>query len=83
VLRYLAVAHFGRGRGDFVEGEYPPHWGPLVEQAVAPHRARLNDAWSVAQRADDRTTLESRLRALCEAIVTEVLAQLYPGSVQG
>jgi hypothetical protein len=83
VLRYLAVAHFGRGRGDFVAGEYPPHWGPLVEQAVAPHRARLDDAWSVAQRADDRTTLESRLRALCEAIVTEVLAQLYPGSVQG
>ena len=48
VLRYLAVAHFGRGRGDFVAGEYPPHWGPLVEQAVARHRAALGHAWSEA-----------------------------------
>jgi hypothetical protein len=26
VLRYLAVAHFGRGRGEYVQSEYPHHW---------------------------------------------------------
>ena len=26
LLRYLAVAHFGRGRGDWAQGESPPHW---------------------------------------------------------
>ena len=34
LLRYLAVAHFGRGRGDWVEGEYPPHWRRVVEDVV-------------------------------------------------
>ena len=26
LLRLLAVEHFGRGRGDWVQGEAPPHW---------------------------------------------------------
>lgn len=26
ILLYLAVAHFGRGRGNWEEGEYPNHW---------------------------------------------------------
>jgi hypothetical protein len=82
VLRYLAVAHFGRGRGDFVAGEYPPHWGPLVEQAIARHRAGLGHVWSEAHQAAGTPVLESRLRASLETIVTEVLAALYPDSAQ-
>ncbi|MEJ7807293.1 MAG: DUF3482 domain-containing protein, partial [Telluria sp.] len=35
VLRYLAVAHFGRGRGNFVEGEAPAFWQAEVEAAAA------------------------------------------------
>ncbi len=35
LLRYLAVAHFGRGRGDWVQGEAPAHWLALVVQASA------------------------------------------------
>jgi hypothetical protein len=82
VLRYLAVAHFGRGRGDFVAGEYPPHWGPLVEQAVAQRRETLEQVWSEAPRAASPTALDSRLRAPLEAIVADVLAALYPDSVR-
>ncbi|UUZ56255.1 hypothetical protein LP419_14035 [Massilia sp. H-1] len=41
VLRYLAVAHFGRGRGNFVEGEAPAFWQAEVEAAVARHDDRL------------------------------------------
>jgi len=82
VLRYLAVAHFGRGRGDFVAGEYPPHWGPLVEQAVGRHGAALGHVWSEAHQADGPAGLESRLRAPLETIVAEVLAALYPASAQ-
>jgi hypothetical protein len=78
VLRYLAVAHFGRGRGDFVAGEYPPHWGARVTEAVARHRAPLEAAWEDASRGGDPAALAGRLRALVEAIVGEVLAGLYP-----
>ncbi|MCK7508532.1 MAG: hypothetical protein MZV70_33740 [Desulfobacterales bacterium] len=44
LLRYLAVAHFGRGRGDCVAGEYPAHWGALVDAAVAVRTAPALDA---------------------------------------
>jgi hypothetical protein len=35
LLRYLAVAHFGRGRGPWREVGAPAHWGPLVDAALA------------------------------------------------
>ena len=78
VLRYLAVAHFGRGRGDFVAGEYPEHWAALVEEMVAVHRARLAELWSGAARGDPPAMLSAQLRAPLEAIVEGVLGRLYP-----
>ena len=41
LLRYLAVAHFGRGRGDWAEGESPAHWKEEVAAALAPQRETL------------------------------------------
>jgi hypothetical protein len=78
VLRYLAVAHFGRGRGDYVAGEYPPHWGPVVDAAVAAERARLEATWAAAASGTVAAALESRLRPQLEAIVMDVLGRLYP-----
>lgn len=46
LLRYLTVAHFGRGRGDWTQGESPPHWKELVGQALAPQRAALAALWA-------------------------------------
>ena len=48
-MRYLAVAHFGRGRGDFVENGHPPHWRPAVEQAVGAEAEALRDIWKAAE----------------------------------
>jgi hypothetical protein len=81
VLRYLAVAHFGRGRGDFVAGEYPAHWGALVAEVVALHRAMLADLWAGAVRGDAAAALELRLRAPLETIASEVLGRLYTSRV--
>ena len=78
VLRYLAVAHFGRGRGDFVAGEYPAHWGALVAEVVATRRTLLVELWADAVRGDAPAVLESRLRAPLETIASEVLGRLYP-----
>jgi hypothetical protein len=78
ILRYLAVAHFGRGRGDWVAGEYPPHWRALVEAAVRPRRAAFDAAWAGAAAGDPPAALESRLRRLLEAVATDVLERLYP-----
>lgn len=35
ILLYLAIAHYGRGRGDWIEGEYPAFWKPLVKETLA------------------------------------------------
>ena len=45
LLRYLAVAHFGRGRGDWAEGESPPHWKDVVAAALGSHRDELAQLW--------------------------------------
>ena len=34
LLLYLAVAHFGRGRGDWQEGESPEFWKKAVQDAM-------------------------------------------------
>jgi len=78
MLRYLAVAHFGRGRGDYVAGEYPPHWGAVVDAAVTARRAPLEAGWSAAAGGEAADSLEARLRPQLEAIASDVLERLYP-----
>jgi len=46
LLRYLAVAHFGRGRGDWTRAASPAHWKDVVDAALAPHRPALAAAWA-------------------------------------
>ena len=78
VLRYLAVAHFGRGRGDYVAGEYPQHRRAVVDAAVSAQRTALDGLWSAAESGTPAIALESRLRPQLESIVADVLERLYP-----
>ena len=80
VLRYLTVAHFGRGRGNFAESEAPTFWQGAVEQAVLAHEKAVSSLWPElrAQRATDLT--EAPAQALLLAITTSALSQLYPAS---
>jgi hypothetical protein len=78
VLRYLAVAHFGRGRGDYVAGEYPQHWSAVVDVAISARRPFLDEIWVAAESGTTATALESRLRPQLEGIVSDVLERLYP-----
>jgi hypothetical protein len=77
LLRYLAVAHFGRGRGDWEEGEHPAFWKERVETVIAGHRATI-DAIHADARHDDIDAIAARLARLLEECGTEVLALLYP-----
>jgi hypothetical protein len=83
LLRYLAVAHFGRGRGDWARGESPPHWNDVVVAALAPWRDALDRAW--AERAlggdnGDAATgaLAARLEPIVRAAAWACLHALYP-----
>ena len=81
VLRYLAVAHFGRGRGNFVESEAPAFWQAEVESAVALQDAQLPDLWERLRAAPHEGEPVAALAGALEQIVTRVLARLYPAQV--
>ena len=80
MMRYLAVAHFGRGRGEFAHDEYPGHWRAAVEAVVSSRRPRLDEAWSSATRGATAGDVEHRLTPLVSEIADEVLSGLYPGN---
>jgi Domain of unknown function (DUF3482) len=76
LLRYLAVAHFGRGRGDWVAGEAPPHWAGAVREALAPERVALGAAWGDRSAAVD--TMALAVKPPLHRAAAAVLRQLYP-----
>jgi hypothetical protein len=81
VLRYLAVAHFGRGRGDFAASEYPAFWRDAV--TAASNRAGAIGA-IVARRNAEPCDAAAIARALQDAladVTLDVLAALYPDAL--
>jgi hypothetical protein len=80
ILRYLAVAHFGRGRGNFVEGEAPAFWQQEVERAVAVHADAIEHAWRDIRTEPDAGKAAAQLGDVVSAIAAHTLAQLYPST---
>lgn len=79
VLCYLAIAHFGRGRGAWSEGEQPAHWSEPIEDAIQAHRAEVDRLWK--QGGGSKDTLGENLARQFEAVLNrmlrDVLSSLY------
>lgn len=82
LLRYLAVAHFGRGRGDYVESEYPPHWRALATEMVEPLRGAFDAVWEEAGAGATPEALRERLRPIMTELVQATLLRLYPEAAE-
>ncbi|MBG6074914.1 DUF3482 domain-containing protein [Polaromonas sp. CG_9.11] len=81
ILRYLTVAHFGRGRGHFAQGEAPAFWQTEVEQAVAAEEAAVSRLWqTLRQPASPAEASTDAGLALLLRITSSVLQQLYPAA---
>ncbi|MBA3730448.1 MAG: GTPase domain-containing protein [Sphingomonas sp.] len=79
LLRYLAVAHFGRGRGEWAEGEHPIFWQRLVEHIVAEHKSDVARTLKVPVATSESTPLHSdKLQALLRQVGSTILKRLYP-----
>ena len=78
LLAYLAVAHYGRGRGDWTPSEHPAHWQEEVRAALQKNDGALRSIW--AQRAGDRAAGEqaAALEVELTRAARAVLARLYP-----
>jgi GTPase SAR1 family protein len=77
LMRYLAVAHFGRGRGEFVSGSAPAHWQEAVQRSLGRRRASLDALWADSATAGREATVIA-LIPLLTASAQEVLIHLYP-----
>lgn len=82
LLRYLAVAHFGRGRGQWAQGEAPAHWQPLVAQVLKARQAHWQALWQGRSGRLDATgeaeQLQPGVAELVRISLRELLSQLYP-----
>ena len=83
IMRYLAVAHFGRGRGEWSEGEHPAFWKEVVERAVERHRDALSRTFKQIAKARDEEKVATDLGPLINTIGIETLDLLYPDASKG
>jgi hypothetical protein len=75
LLRYLAVAHFGRGRGPYRDLDRPARWSETVERALAVHEASLREIWESAERGTRKT---GPLTKILDSALRGVLRDGYP-----
>ncbi|HEV8500489.1 MAG TPA: DUF3482 domain-containing protein [Casimicrobiaceae bacterium] len=81
LLRYLTVAHYGRGRGEWSESEHPAFWTPLVTEIIEYHRDRLARIWSMRVPACEEAALRDELQSLLRDAAWQTLDRLYPGTL--
>jgi hypothetical protein len=89
LLTYLAVAHCGRGRGEWAEAERPAFWKERIDAALQRHgtlpwraaraaRAPDADAAAGAEPSAGQANATRALAAALSGVVADVLAELYP-----
>ncbi len=80
LLGYLAVSHYGRGRGEWSESEHPAHWVSIVNTLIAEQHAQWNAIWALRHRAD-ADTLTMRVHQSLNLAAIELLRRLYPDAL--
>lgn len=79
LLGYLAVAHYGRGRGQWAESEHPAFWNEHVDAVLASRREPLT---AMLQRREGAgaapPVLADALQPWFEEASAALLARLYP-----
>ncbi len=78
LLGYLAVAHYGRGRGEWAQAEQPAFWQQSVDEVVKPRQDALHAIWRRRGQADDAGLREAIGQWLSDA-ASALLERLYPG----
>ena len=80
LLAYLAVAHYGRGRGQWAQSEHPAFWESTVREVLVQHETAFTGFW----RRRSQYTMES-LTAALQSEVTQaaesILMRLYPDAI--
>ena len=84
IIRYLAIAHFGRGQGQYVaDPEDPRFWIAKVNTLVSKQQTTLHEEWKRLRVQAPGAKTEGKateLTALFTTITLELLWSTYPAS---
>jgi hypothetical protein len=81
LLRYFAVAHYGRGRGEWQAAEYPPFWREEVAKVVEARRGALAAIWAERGGEADPARLAVILQRELASAALDLFERLYPGAL--
>ena len=77
LLAYLAVSHFGRGRGEWIETEPPAKWLAHINQAIDLNQKKLDLVLKNTSKLE-QDELRLELHSLLTRLSKTVLQNLYP-----
>ncbi len=81
IMLYLAVAHYGRGRGAWQDPtNNPAHWETIVDAEIALNAERLKELWKRGESASGSATLNQHLKKFFQQSLSNILGRLYPDS---
>ena len=79
LLSYLAVAHFGRGRGAWKRDPRPAHWQVEVGNLVDASKARVDAIWKHSSKLNvGVASVNEEMETMMRELGTETLKRLYP-----
>jgi predicted GTPase len=82
LLRYLAVTHCGRGRGEYTDPrEFPLFWQKETERVIEEQKESLHSCWNKHQASiDSSPQLDSndQIIKLLTHMTTDILLKFYP-----
>ncbi len=81
LLRYLAVAHFGRGRGEFRDHDASHRWQSIVAGALRRRGQDWSELWD-ASAGEERRYLDRWLEELLDDTLRTILVTGYPEAAE-
>ena len=78
LLRYLAVAHYGRGRGEWHASEYPSFWRERVAAVLKAKQSQVTALWDLRAPAIDAAERREAVERVLGDAGRALLADLYP-----
>lgn len=79
LLTYLAVAHYGRGRGEWQESPDPAHWNSLCTKVIDEHDESITRLWKSGVESGAKPDVISKSAyALIHDCLKCLLLHLYP-----
>ena len=83
VMLYLAVSHFGRGRGVWRDPvNNPAHWQSILDRLMDSETEEWKALWKKGGITADPEKLEKKLRSQFEKLLSAVFTELYPQSAE-